>query len=330
MTMRSFHLSVLLLVLTLPLEAQEDLLTHFLDSLKASQPKARELIEKASSGDAESMFQLAMCYRKGQSVNADQNECVFWLKKAVEKNHTQAQYYLASYYENGEGGLSVDSVQAYELYTLAAKKKDIYSMSELGGNYLAFKGVANAKEECINWLKEISEGNYIDELQESPQDNVMVSVANYELFYLYQGNEGIPQNIPLSMSYLKKAINNKRCCMEAYNAMGECYLEGYGVEINREEAIKWFKKASNNWCGLGTGNIGVLYYNEGKYEEAFKLLKDACEDKGWISPKAMRFLSACYRYGRGTEKDESQAQYWFEKAIEYKDKTALELMKLNN
>ena len=81
---------------------------------------------------------------------------------------------------------------------------------------------------------------------------------------------------------------------------------------------------------MGTGNIGVLYYNEGKYEEAFKLLKDACEDKGWISPKAMRFLSACYRYGRGTEKDESQAQYWFEKAIEYKDKTALELMKLNN
>ena len=135
--MKIIFLSFLLITLALPIDAQEDLLTHFLDSLKASQPKARELIEKASSGDAESMFQLAMCYRRGQSVNVDQKECVFWLQKAVKKNHTQAQYYLASYYEEGEGGLPVDSVMAYKLYTLAAKKKDIYSMSELGENYLS-------------------------------------------------------------------------------------------------------------------------------------------------------------------------------------------------
>ena len=88
--MKSFHLSILLLALALPLEAQEDLLTHFLDSLKACQPKARELIEKASSGDAESMFQLAMCYRRGQSVNADQNECVFWLKN--QRKRLQRKY----------------------------------------------------------------------------------------------------------------------------------------------------------------------------------------------------------------------------------------------
>ena len=326
--MKSFHLSVLLLVLALPLEAQENLLTHFLDSLKASQPKARELIEKASSGDAESMFQLAMCYRRGQSVNADQNECVFWLRKAVEKNHTQAQYYLASYYEEGEGGLPVDSVMAYKLYTQAAKKKNIFSMSALGENYLSFTGVPNAKEECINWLKEISEGHFVDEYFSDIHDNPTVSVSNYKLFLLYQGNDGITQDIPMSMSYLYKSLDNNMCTPEAYNAMGECFLEGYGVEKKKEEAIKWFKKASDRSCGLGTGNLGVILYQEGKYDEAFKLLKDASEDKIYLSPKAMRLLSACYRYGRGTKKDEKLAQLWYEKAVEYKDKTALELMKL--
>jgi TPR repeat protein len=91
--MKIIFLSFLLITLALPIDAQEDLLTHFLDSLKASQPKARELIEKASSGDAESMFQLAMCYRRGQSVNA--------LEEAAQMGNHAAKAIVYAIYKEG-------------------------------------------------------------------------------------------------------------------------------------------------------------------------------------------------------------------------------------
>lgn len=288
---------------------------------------ADQLVEKASQGDAEAMFQLAMCYRRGNGVVVDNKECVAWLKRAAAHNHTEAQYYLAGYYEIGEGGLPVDSVMAYKYYTLAAEKKDLFSMLELGESYLTFKGVPNAKQECLMWLKKISQGDFVSEFSDV---SIEVSCAEFLLYCLYQGNDGIEKNIPLSISYLKKSVDHgERSIGEALNAMGECYLEGNGVEKNEEEAMKWFKKSADKMCGLGSGNLGAIYYNRGMFNEAFKYLKEACVNNSWPSPKAMRLLSACYKYGRGTSVDGELGEYWMQEAVKHKEPNAMELMKLN-
>ena len=43
--------------------------------------------------------------------------------------------------------------------------------------------------------------------------------------------------------------------------------------------------------------------------------------------KAMRILSACYKYGRGTKVDAVKGEYWMAEAAKNKEKNALELMK---
>jgi len=300
------------------------------------QQSPRDLAEKAKNGDMDAMFELGVCYRKGnRGVEGDQSKAALLFKKAADNGHAQAQYYIASYYENGLGGLPIDSVAAYRYYTLAAKQGDPYSMIQLGEYYITYKGVNNAKEECLQWLERISEGKYV---RNEDEEFRSVSDAEYILYYLYQGNEGIAPNTSLSMSYLLKAVNHgDDSTPEAWNELGECYLNGKGVGKNKQKAIEWFKKAADLNCGLAQGNLGIIYYNEGKYDEAFPLLRKAAGEKDdendpfdiqfWPSPKAMRILSACYKYGRGTKVDAVKGEYWMAEAAKNKEKNALELMR---
>lgn len=311
-TIKKTILLIVLLMTTITLSAQVE---NYLD--------------KALQGDAESMYQLAMCYRRGHGVKADNTEAMLWLKKAAEKGHTAAQYYLGTYYEYGDGGLGVDSMMAYKYFTLAAEKKDVYSMLELGQNFRNLTTIKDAKSICMKWLEKVSEGDFVSEYDRF--NDMHKSTAELELYYLYLGNEGVEKNIPLAMEYLKKSVSYPDNCslVIAMNEMGICYMEGQGVNKNKEEAVKWFKRAAKQNYGIAIGNLAEIYYNDEQYDEAFRLLKDVCEDdlQIWPSAKAMRLLSYCYTYGRGTQKNNELGDYWWNEAAKHKDKTILEYLR---
>ena len=78
-----------------------------------------------------------------------------------------------------------------------------------------------------------------------------------------------------------------------------------------EEGVYWFKKSAEQGYMHGEFNLGLHYYNNKNYTEAVPWFKKAAE-QGNVS--AMEKLSACYRYGRGVEKDIKQAEFWANKA----------------
>ena len=51
----------------------------------------QDLLEKAMSGDAESQYQLALCYRNGEGVEQSNEEAVKWYRKAAEQGDSDAQ-----------------------------------------------------------------------------------------------------------------------------------------------------------------------------------------------------------------------------------------------
>ena len=290
----------------------------------------------AEQGNADAMLQLALCYRKGHGVDGDQEECVKWLKKSAEKGVAKAQYYLASYYEEGEGGLSKDSVAAYQWYTKAAQQGDIYSMVSLGESYLTFKQIEGAKDAAIEWLKKVSAGQFKGKPDEI--DEISMSSCDFLLYYLYQGNEGVKRNEPLSMQFLKKAVSYKNNPdPEAMAQMGICYMEGIGVVKDVKVGVEWLQKSADKNCGTGQAHLGEYYYKQGKYDVAIDLLRHAvgeCPEGGdaldyyqfWPSSKAMRLLAACYRYGLGTKIDKEKEAYWMEEAKNHKDEQAMRIM----
>ena len=134
--------------------------------------------------------------------------------------------------------------------------------------------------------------------------------------------------------------------------IGDCYANGLGVFLDKEEAVKWYRKAADQdmpeaqhrmfvCCGDGAGiernlsnavkwcrkaaeagleeaiyDMGMIYVEgrgvECNAKSAFKWFRKGAE-RG--HPGCLYKLGQCYKYGFGVEKDEDEASKWQEKAV---------------
>lgn len=103
---------------------------------------------------------------------------------------------------------------------------------------------------------------------------------------------------------------------ELCNKLGAMYAEGkLGLEKDLAKAYEWYKKSSEQGCGLGASNLGFCYmYGLGtdvNYEEAFKAFSKAVVFG--IGDAIVRlgdmYLNGCY-----VEKDVKTAIQLYEKA----------------
>ena len=103
----------------------------------------------------------------------------------------------------------------------------------------------------------------------------------------------------------------------AQNILGNCYLDGLGIEKSYDEAIKWFSKAAEHGNIKALNNIGYCYENgfgvEVDLYQAFSFYK-----KSALMGNEIAFINIakCYMKGLGTEPDTIKAIAWFEKAAE--------------
>lgn len=85
----------------------------------SSKEAVAEMTRKAEQGDTESMVKLADMYCRGAfGLNADDQICGMWMKRAAEHGHKDAQYHLGRMYEEGIG-MRRDMTQAYSWYSIA-------------------------------------------------------------------------------------------------------------------------------------------------------------------------------------------------------------------
>ena len=101
----------------------------------------------------------------------------------------------------------------------------------------------------------------------------------------------------------------------AQRYMGEIYFNGYGVEQDYEEAVKWYSKAAEQGDADAQNNLGYCYYfGEGveqDYEEAVKWYTKAAEQG---DAEAQFELAGCYERGEGVCQDFEEALKWYTKA----------------
>jgi TPR repeat protein len=105
---------------------------------------------------------------------------------------------------------------------------------------------------------------------------------------------------------------------EAANELGERYLKGRGVPIDRRRGVRWLRRAAEGGDSDALTTLGVcLYYGRGvrrDHAEAVRLYRQAAE-KG--SPAAWRNLGLCYRDGEGVRQNAARARACFARAREH-------------
>ena len=160
--------------------------------------------------------------------------------------------------ENGEG-VEEDYKEAVKYYYLSAKQHNsnaleainnlgdqevIDALYYLGELFFYGKGVRQDYSEAIKWYKKAADLGHLE--------------AICKLGEIYEKGKGVQQNFSKAAAYYRKAVelgngvalkklqelaDNKKNIDAQYN-LGEMYFYASGVDMDYDEAIRWFKMAA--------------------------------------------------------------------------------------
>lgn len=115
--------------------------------------------------------------------------------------------------------------------------------------------------------------------------------------------------------------------IEATFLMGTAYDEGLGVDVDYEEALRWYKRAGRTGHVLAVHNVGNVY-RDGRGVEVDHALAAMwwmrAARAGDVIP-ALR-LGEAFEAGRGVDQNVETARMWYEKAAAAGNATAAEAL----
>ena len=257
----------------------------------------------ADQGDELSLSWLATAYQTGEGVEQDDEEAFKLLRKLVEVGDDEGILRLAECYLTGCGvaqnfdeafmgffdywGVVDDLSDCFNWMFEFADQQDVLDWIQAGidgGDNDFLIGLAGSYEMGVidatdEESKTITEKLYRQAAQlgdKSAQENFAEMV--FEDFREQGGEFGEKQQEALS--YLREAAENGDRGQQFF--LANLYLDGIGVEQNKEKA--------------------------------FKLYLSAAKDDRYTGLHSMNALSDCYRDGTGVEKNVEEAEKWAAKA----------------
>ena len=221
------------------------------------------------------------------------------------------------YYDLGIAAYERGHYQAalYDFETKAVKG-DMVAQFCLGFMYNHGKGVAVTYKKAMEWYKRAATQGYAP-----AQNNLgVIYVRTYELdqkaeeWFQKAATQGhaaaqfnlgaITTNAQERLKWWRQAASQDY--PPAQSGLGNMYLQGYIVDQNFTEAVKWYLEAVHQKYPdpMAQHNLGICYANgqgiKKDLEEAFKLFK-AAADQGYADGQYQ--LADAYNSGEGTDKN---------------------------
>lgn len=230
-----------------------------------------------------------------EACSASGPKRVMLLQKAAEAGFTDAMYDLADCYADGEG-VAKNEELAIKWLTKAADHGHSLAQTTLGGLYfMGMSGVEQSYTLSEKYLKLAANKNVVE--------------AQAFLSQLYVNIEEYTQAIV----WARKAAQASN--PEAYNVLGQIYLNGLGVDTNPIEGLMWYEKAAEKGDADAQNIVGNIYSNQDlnvlDLNKAFKYYQMSATQNHLYG---MFNFGLCYATGDGCKVDISKAIEWIEKA----------------
>lgn len=268
----------------------------------------------ADQGNAYAYRKIGDIYYYGLGVEENNNTALEMYKYAANHGDADSMCHLAYMYGNGIGA-SEDNALMYKYYKQAADLDNAAGQCGLGDCYMNGYGVAKNEYTAFSWYKKSADQNN--------------ALALYRLAYCYKNGSGAAYNTDNYIAYLRKAAD-----LNYASAMSSLAFEYYSGEYisggkNYTKAVEWFTKAAELGDAYSQSVLGYAYYkgvapvSSKNYTEAFKYLNAVVSNANFeyqdeeTKADIYHDLAGCYRYGRGTEADQSLASYYTELAAKY-------------
>lgn len=283
--------------------------------VEADNKKAFEMYSKAYNlGSRMSLFNMGTYYEQGKVTGepdyARALDCFLKVKDFWEANITPAgliSHKIAGFYNYGQG-IDIDIDKAISFYENAVSLGYFQSCSELSVAYHKKGDLKN----CFNTLLlGYEKGN-------------MLLCNNLGDAYYY--GRGTVQSFEKAYKIFEKGAETSPLCKYRQSEM---LRKGEGVANNNKLALLLLEESADSGCEKAQYRLGCELY-EGKliprnYTKAIDLFIKALEGKYMIDEvkgDICRKLSICYRFGRGVEANENQANEYNRLAASYGESNA--------
>lgn len=263
-------------------------------------------IQKAAEqghAEAESILGMAYAEYEGQELlPQDYEKAVYWLKKAADQGYTDASLKLAEYFFTGKG-----------------LKKDEQLASDYAGQYerMLLDNETNGRKMPDAWYKlakcyDKSDSNAnkaLDCYWKAFRDGNMDALYDVGWETLIKGKESSYSTMDSYslVLYIEKEAKKS-------TSSNLAYLLGLYNDRNRyNSAEDWYKMAVEKGSISAKCKLAILYSSKQQYVLALKYAQEAFDDG---SAEGARLLGLCYKKGIGTKKDKRKAKEILKIAVE--------------
>jgi len=192
--------------------------------------KAAEIARPlADSGNRDAQMALGYLFETGSGVKANDEESVYWYRKAAEQGNIQAEYNLGLAYEFGRG-VTKNNFEAVRWYKQAAEHGHANSQNRLGIMYALGRGVDQNYTQAVFWYRKAA-----DKKLPNAQKN---------LGDMYALGHGVLQDDREAMFWYREAAAQNYADAE-FN-LGWWYENGRNVKADPKIAADWYRKAQEH------------------------------------------------------------------------------------
>lgn len=213
------------------------------EEMRDYRPALRQLVERADSGDAKSLYELATLHDRGfDTIPVDSVRSSALYLMAAEKGYAPAMNFIGFRYYKGEA-VRRDIDSALYWIRKAGDAGDITAAANLG--YLLTEGeeVPHDDEEAVKWLT-IAAAQGVREAQFKLVDLMedkwaaLPMDSSLSLGIKYYTDKAPVVGIVL-LSYAAEAGSPKAMAL-----LGDAYSKGWGVPYDHQKAIDYFYQAA--------------------------------------------------------------------------------------
>jgi len=267
-------------------------------------------------GNIDAIYELSLCYYRGQGVNEDNDKAIDILRQGLDKGCDNCLFLMGQALAEGEG-VDKDLDKAKFYYRKAV---DVCSDKKIIG--WAQGNLAN-----ILWDEIHSESDkitVIDLFKESIKNGNEFSM--YSLGKIFDDGNKVDRDYLVAYDYYRMAAEHNH--PDAQAALGWMYESGHGVPRDYYKSAYWYGLAAKNNQVGAIRNLGTLYMNgngvECNKEKGFSLYMKAysLRESDESDPRLLYFIANSYEFGNGVNKDCQEAIRWYERARDAGDDLA--------
>lgn len=244
--------------------------------------------------------------KEAKQTKQEATDSILQVLNQAKAGNAEAQNEVGGWYYRGRH-VNQNFEEALQWWSKAAKQGNVKAIGNMGLCYQTGHGIAQDSLMATQlYQKSIEKGNkaLFDQNVELADQGSVFSCMLIASCYLE--GKGIPRDVNKALPFLVKA--GDKGCVDAQKQLGVIYLNGKKYE----EALKWFKKGTENGDVNSTFFYGKMLM-EGmgvkadKKEGANYMLKAAGEG----FPQAMYYMGDCYLHGDGVTRNAQQAVKWY-------------------